>query len=204
MELLNDLDKNTVPFADNYDGTTQEPTVLPAALPNLILNGTTGIAVGMATNIPPHNLREISDAILLMVDRISESRGAAKKLQDGVMPEAEVDVDELMKHVKGPDFPTGGIVFRYSEKVEGGDAIKAAYATGRGKIVVQAKAHIEDGTRGRTHIIVSELPYAVNKSRADRTHCRVGRRWQAHRHHRHPRRVRPPRHAHRDRHQQKR
>lgn len=164
MDLLNDLDKNTVDFADNYDGTTQEPTVLPAALPNLILNGATGIAVGMATNIPPHNLNEIVDAIAVMIDRIAEKRGAAKKLQEWTLPEAEVDVDELMKFVKGPDFPTGGIVFRYSDKVEGGDAIKAAYATGRGKIVVQAKAHFEEGTRGRNHIIVTELPYAVNKS----------------------------------------
>jgi DNA gyrase subunit A len=164
MHLLNDLEKNTVTFQDNYDGTTQEPTVLPAAMPNLILNGATGIAVGMATNIPPHNMGEIVDATTLMLDRITSTRGAAKKLQDGVVPEADVDVDELMKHVKGPDFPTGAIAFRYNEKVEGGDAIKAAYATGRGKIIVQAKAHIEDGTRGRTHIIVTELPYAVNKS----------------------------------------
>lgn len=164
MDLLNDLDKNTVDFADNYDGTAQEPTVLPAALPNLILNGATGIAVGMATNIPPHNLNEIVDALMFMIDRIAEQRGAAKKLQEWTLPEAEVDVDELMKFVKGPDFPTGGIVFRYSDKVEGGDAIKAAYATGRGKIVVQAKAHFEEGTRGRNHIIVTELPYAVNKS----------------------------------------
>ncbi len=164
MDLLGDLEKNTVDFTDNYDGTTREPTVLPAALPNLILNGATGIAVGMATNIPPHNLNEIVDAIAFMIDRIAERRGAAKQLQQWTLPEAEVDVDELMKFVKGPDFPTGGIAFRYDERVEGGDAIKAAYATGRGKIVVQAKAHFEEGTRGRNHIIVTELPYAVNKS----------------------------------------
>jgi DNA gyrase subunit A len=164
MELLTDLDKDTVGFVDTYDGSNQEPVVLPAALPNLILNGTTGIAVGMASNIPPHNLREIIDATSLMLDRIAESRGAAKKLQDGTLPEADVDVDELLKFVKGPDFPTGGIIFRNDDKIEGGDAIRHAYATGRGKLIVQAKAHIEDGTRGRTHIIVSELPYAVNKS----------------------------------------
>jgi DNA gyrase subunit A len=164
MDLLNDLDKNTVDFSDNYDGTQKEPTVLPAALPNLILNGATGIAVGMATNIPPHNINEIVDATVLMLDRITEMRGAAKRMQEWQVPEAEVEVEELLKHVKGPDFPTGGLVFRYDEKIEGGDAIRAAYATGRGKVVVQAKAHIEEGTRGRNHIIVTELPYAVNKS----------------------------------------
>ncbi|MCL6512033.1 MAG: DNA topoisomerase 4 subunit A [Anaerolineae bacterium] len=164
MDLLGDLEKNTVDFTDNYDGTTREPTVLPAALPNLIVNGATGIAVGMATNIPPHNLNEIVDAIAFMIDRIAEKRGAAKKLQERALPDAEVDVDDLMKFVKGPDFPTGGIAFRYDDRVEDGDAIKAAYATGRGKIVVQAKAHFEEGTRGRNHIIVTELPYAVNKS----------------------------------------
>jgi DNA gyrase subunit A len=164
VDLLGDLEKNTVDFADNYDGTTREPTVLPAALPNLILNGATGIAVGMATNIPPHNLNEIVDAIAFMIDRIAEKRGAARKLQEWALPDAEVDVDDLMKFVKGPDFPTGGIVFRYDDRVEDGDAIKAAYATGRGKIVVQAKVHFEEGTRGRNHIIVTELPYAVNKS----------------------------------------
>ena len=91
-----------------------------------------------------------------------------------------------MKFVKGPDFPTGGIVFRYNDKVEGGDAIRTAYATGRSKIIVQAKAHIEEGQRGRTHIIVTELPYAVNKIGADRAHRRAGGRRQDHRHHRHP------------------
>ncbi|MCX6017004.1 MAG: DNA topoisomerase 4 subunit A [Chloroflexi bacterium] len=164
MELLGDLEKNTVRFNDNYDGTTQEPEVMPAALPNLILNGATGIAVGMATNIPPHNMGEIIDATMLMIERIASSRGASRRLQEGALPEADVDVDELMQFVKGPDFPTGGIVFRYDARVEGGDAIRTAYATGRGKLVVQAKAHIEEGTRGRSHIIVSELPYAVNKS----------------------------------------
>ncbi len=164
MDLLSDLEKNTVDFTDNYDGTTREPTVLPSALPNLILNGATGIAVGMATNIPPHNLNEIVDAIAFMIDRIAAKRGAAKQLQQWLLPEAEVDVDELMQFVKGPDFPTGGIAFRYDERIEGGDAIKSAYATGRGKITVQAKVHFEEGARGRNHIVVTELPYAVNKS----------------------------------------
>jgi len=164
MDLLADLEKNTVDFADNYDGTTREPTVLPAALPNLLVNGATGIAVGMATNIPPHNLNEVVDATTFLIDRITAKRGAAKALQEWTLPEVEVDVDELMQFIKGPDFPTGGIVFRYDERAEGNDAIKAAYATGRGKIIVQAKAHFEEGARGRNHIIVTELPYAVNKS----------------------------------------
>ncbi|HEY3340833.1 MAG TPA: DNA topoisomerase (ATP-hydrolyzing), partial [Anaerolineae bacterium] len=150
MDMLADLEKDTVDFQDNFDGTLQEPTVLPAALPNLIVNGATGIAVGMATNIPPHNLSEVLDATVYLIDNW-------KRLED-------VDVDELMKFVKGPDFPTGGIAFRYNDKVEGGDAVKAMYATGRSKITVQAKAHIEEGQRGKTHIIVTELPYEVNKS----------------------------------------
>ena len=155
-ELLTDLEKDTVNWQENYDGSKQEPTVLPAALPNLILNGATGIAVGMATNIPPHNLGEIVDATCYMIDRW-------KKLDD-------VTVNDLMRYVKGPDFPTGGIIFRYNDTkgkeddMFGGDAVKSAYATGRGKIVMQAKAHIEEGNRGKTHIIVTALPYAVNKS----------------------------------------
>jgi DNA gyrase subunit A len=150
MDMLNDLEKETVDFQDNFDGTLQEPAVLPAALPNLIINGATGIAVGMATNIPPHNLSEICDAIVYLIDNW-------KRLED-------VDVNDLMRFVKGPDFPTGGIAFRYNDRVEGGDAIKAMYATGRSKVIVQAKAHIEEGQRGKTHIIVTELPYEVNKS----------------------------------------
>jgi len=150
MELLTDLDKNTVEYQDNFDGTLQEPTVLPSALPNLLINGATGIAVGMATNIPPHNMSEVCDATTYLIDNW-------KRLE-------EVDVDELMKFIKGPDFPTGGIAFRYNDKVEGGDAIKAMYATGRSKITAQAKAHIEEGQRGKTYIIVTELPYEVNKS----------------------------------------
>ncbi len=154
-ELLTDLEKDTVNWQDNYDGSKQEPTVLPSALPNLILNGATGIAVGMATNIPPHNMGEIVDATCYMIDRW-------KKLED-------VTVNDLMRYVKGPDFPTGGIIFRYNDTkgkddMFGGDSIKSTYATGRGKIVMQAKAHIEEGNRGKTHIIVTELPYAVNKS----------------------------------------
>jgi len=162
MDVLNDLDKNTVLFTDNYDGTQKEPSVLPAAFPNLLVNGATGIAVGMATNIPPHNLGEVCDGLTFMIDAIVP---LMKKTQPGEsLPEAEVDVDDLMRFVKGPDFPTGAIAFRFNEAVEGGDAIKACYATGRGKVIVQAKAHIEEGTRGKTHIIVTELPYGVNKA----------------------------------------
>ena len=168
VDLLADLDKNTVTWQDNYDGTQKEPTVVPAGFPNLIVNGATGIAVGMATNIPPHNLGEIVDATVFMLERMAATKAAKATIKPGepmpALPEPDVDVDELIKFVKGPDFPTGAIAFRYNDAVEGGDAIKATYATGRGKIIVQAKAHIEEGTRGRTHIIVTELPYAVNKS----------------------------------------
>ncbi len=162
MHVMADIDKETVPWNDNYDGTQKEPSVLPGALPNLLVNGATGIAVGMATNIPPHNLGEVVDATFLMLDRYIALGRRVKK--EELLPEIEVDVEELMKYIKGPDFPTGGIAFRYNDAVEGGDAIKLCYATGRGKITVQAKAHIEDGQRGKTHIIVTELPYGVNKA----------------------------------------
>lgn len=162
MDLLADLDKDTVLWQDNYDGTQREPTVLPAALPNLLLNGATGIAVGMATNIPPHNMGEIVDGTCFMIDKYLEAPRTIKLNES--LPESDVEVEQLMKFIKGPDFPTGGIAFRYNDAVEGGDAIKTCYATGRGKILVQAKAHLEDGQRGKSHIIVTELPYAVNKS----------------------------------------
>ncbi len=162
MEMLADIDKNTVDFQENFDGTLMEPTVLPAAAPNLIVNGATGIAVGMATNIPPHNLAEICDATAFIIDKILQSK--KRWSQDDPLPDVEIDVDDLLKFVKGPDFPTGGIVFRYNDKVEGGDALRMMYATGRSKLIVQAKAHIEEGQRGKTHIIVTELPYEVNKS----------------------------------------
>jgi DNA gyrase subunit A len=139
-EMLVDLDKNTVDFRDNYDGSEQEPSVLPAKLPNLLLNGQIGIAVGMATNIPPHNLSELIDATIHIIDN----------------PE-DVTLDDLLKHVKGPDFPTGGIVYA-------GDGMRQAYATGRGGIVVRAVAEIEETKKGRFQIIVSEMPYGVNKA----------------------------------------
>lgn len=149
-ELLADIQKDTVDFVPNFDGSLKEPAILPSAVPNLLINGASGIAVGMATNIPPHNLGEVADALVYLIDRWN-------KLDD-------VSSDDLMKFIKGPDFPTGGIVFRYDESVEGGDAIRLAYATGRGHVTVQAKAHIEEIARGKANIIVTELPYQVNKA----------------------------------------
>ena len=139
-ELLADIDKNTVDFGPNYDATTEQPLVLPSRLPNLLVNGSAGIAVGMATNIPPHNLNEICSAVTLLLEN----------------PEATVE--DLMEIVTGPDFPTGGTIL-------GREGIKAAYATGRGRIVVRAKAFVEEAARGgRYQIVVTELPYQVNKA----------------------------------------
>src|SRR5512134_8483 len=149
-EMLRDMEKETVDMRPNYDESREEPLVLPAAVPNLLVNGATGIAVGMATNIPPHNLAEVCDAIAYLITRWDKID--------------RVSVDDLMKFIKGPDFPTGGVMFRYNETVEGGDAIRAAYATGRGRVIVQAKAFIEEAERGKSRIIVTELPYQVNKS----------------------------------------
>lgn len=137
-ELLADIDKDTVDFRDNYDGTTQEPTVLPAKLPNLLLNGQVGIAVGMATSIPPHNLNEIVDATVYKIDH----------------PDATLD--ELLQFIKGPDFPTGGVVY-------GAGSIRQAYATGRGGVIVRGVAEIVEGQKGRHQIVISEIPYALNK-----------------------------------------
>ncbi|HEU5122179.1 MAG TPA: DNA gyrase subunit A [Candidatus Saccharimonadales bacterium] len=138
-ELLIDLDKETVDFRDNYDGSEQEPAVLPAKLPNLLLNGQIGIAVGMATSIPPHNLGELVDATIELIDN------------------KEATIDDLLKYVKGPDFPTGAIVY-------GGAPMKQAYQTGRGSVTIRAVANIEETKKGRHQIIVSEMPYAVNKA----------------------------------------
>jgi DNA gyrase subunit A len=138
-EMLFDIEKDTVDFVPNYDGSKKQPSVLPAKLPNLLLNGQMGIAVGMATNIPPHNLGELVDAITEIIDN----------------PEATLD--DLIKHVKGPDFPTGGIMF-------GADSIRQAYGTGKGSIIVRAVANIEEDKKGNPSIVISEIPYAVNKS----------------------------------------
>jgi DNA gyrase subunit A len=137
-ELLEELDSDTVDFGPNYDESKREPTVLPARFPNLLVNGSSGIAVGMATNIPPHNLGEVTNAIIAMID------------------DPDIAVDKLMQHVKGPDFPTGGFVV-------GRSGIRDAYRTGRGRIVMRARAHIEELRGGKSAIIVSELPYAVRK-----------------------------------------
>ncbi|PID31670.1 DNA gyrase subunit A [Candidatus Saccharibacteria bacterium] len=138
-ELLHDLDKDTVDFRDNYDGSEQEPVVLPAKLPNLLLNGQVGIAVGMATSIPTHNLGELVDATIHLIDN------------------KDATVDDLLKHVKGPDFPTGAVVY-------GGEPMRQAYQTGRGSVTIRAVAEIEETKRGRHRIVVSEMPYAVNKA----------------------------------------
>lgn len=140
MEMLTDIDKDTVNFSPNYDDRLKEPDVLPSRFPNLLVNGSSGIAVGMATNIPPHNLGETIDAVCMLIDN----------------PDAEVA--ELMECIPGPDFPTGGIIM-------GRSGIRAAYATGKGKITVRAKTEIVEGKNGRFKIVVTELPYQVNKAR---------------------------------------
>ncbi|NLE75829.1 MAG: DNA gyrase subunit A, partial [Chloroflexi bacterium] len=149
MEMLTDIDKGTVDFVPNFDGTLREPTVLPAALPNLLVNGASGIAVGMTTNIPPHNLGEVCDALSYMIDCQIKHR--------------EVTLDALMRFIQGPDFPTGGVIYRYASGGEKGvDAIANAYGLGRGQLEVQAKVHIEEMSRSRSRIVVTELPYQVN------------------------------------------
>ena len=140
MRMLSDIDKETVDFMPNYDDRLEEPVVLPSRFPNILVNGSTGIAVGMATNIPPHNLGEVIDGVCCLIDN----------------PEASLD--ELMEHVKGPDFPTGGVIM-------GRSGIRAAYGTGRGKIIVRAKAQIEEFKNNRERIVVTEIPFMVNKAR---------------------------------------
>lgn len=142
-ELLIDIDKNTVDFGDNFDGSLQEPLVLPARLPNLLLNGSSGIAVGMATNIPPHNLRELVDAIQYLIDNYDEID--------------DIPIEELLKRVPGPDFPTGGIIV-------GDEGILQAYSTGRGRLVVRGQAHIEEMGSNRHRIVITEIPYQLGKS----------------------------------------
>ncbi len=137
LEMLADIEKETVDYIPNFDDSRKEPTVLPSKFPNLLVNGSTGIAVGMATNIPPHNLREVVDAARYLLEN----------------PDAALD--ELMEYVPGPDFPTGGIIM-------GRSGIRAAYGTGRGKITLRAKAEIVENNKGRSQIIVSELPFQVN------------------------------------------
>ncbi|HPP67955.1 MAG TPA: DNA gyrase subunit A [Clostridiales bacterium] len=140
LEMLTDIDKETVEFRPNYDDRLKEPVVLPSRFPNLLVNGSMGIAVGMATNIPPHNLTEVVDGMCCLIDN------------------PDTDLDELMEHIKGPDFPTAGIIM-------GRSGIRAAYGTGKGKLIVRARAEIEEGKNGRYRIVVTELPYQVNKAR---------------------------------------
>ena len=144
MEMLADIDMDTVDFTPNFDETEKEPTVLPSRYPNLMVNGTSGIAVGMATNIPPHNLREVIAAVVKIIDNEVEN-------------DRETDIEELMDIVKGPDFPTGAMVI-------GKRGIEEAYRTGRGKIKVRAVTDIEAMPNGKSRIIVSEIPYMVNKA----------------------------------------
>lgn len=138
-ELLRDLDKNTVDFSTNFDDSLQEPTVLPSYLPNLLINGASGIAVGMATNIPPHNLSDVVDAVVALIDKPS------------------VENDDLIKIIKAPDFPTGGIIYGY-------EGVREAYQTGRGRVVIRAKANVETMKNDRENIVITELPYQVNKT----------------------------------------
>ena len=145
MEMLADINKNTVDFVPNFDETEKEPVVLPSRYPNLLVNGTSGIAVGMATNIPPHNLSEVTDAVIKLIDNyVQENR--------------ETEIEELLEIVKGPDFPTGAMIL-------GKQGIEQAYRTGRGKIKVRAVTDIEPMPNGKQRIVVTELPYMVNKAR---------------------------------------
>jgi DNA gyrase subunit A len=151
--MLQDIEQNTVDFTDNFDGSLQEPVILPAALPNLLVNGATGIAVGMATNIPPHNLGEVCDGLVYVAERWSTRD--------------KIGVDELIKIIPGPDFPTGGVIYRYRDDPVTGaklDTIREAYAEGRGRIVTQARVDLEEIGGGKVNIVVTELPYAVQKS----------------------------------------
>jgi len=154
QEILADIDKETVDFVPNFDDTLTEPSVLPAVLPNLLINGASGIAVGMTTSIPPHNLDEVCDALIYLIDNY-------RKRED-------ITVEDLTHFIRGPDFPTGGVVYRYSGQDGNGeqtDLIRNAYALGRGRFTMQAQVHIEEMSRSRSRIVVTELPYQVNKTR---------------------------------------
>ncbi|NJN84711.1 MAG: hypothetical protein HC802_22090 [Caldilineaceae bacterium] len=150
--MLEDLDKDTVEWHDNFDNSLREPDILPAALPNLLINGSSGIAVGMATNIPPHNLGEVVDALVFMIDNFA-------KIED-------ITFEHLLNFIHGPDFPTGGILYRYRQDSKTGDetdAIAQGYSVGRARLILQAKAHFEEMSRNRSRIVITELPYQTNK-----------------------------------------
>ncbi len=140
VELLRDIQKETVDYGSNYDDTLKEPLVVPSRFPNILVNGASGIAVGMATNIPPHQLGEVIDGCIAYID------------------DADITIEDLMEHVKGPDFPTGGLIL-------GKEGIRSAYHTGRGSVIMRAKAHFEDMNNGKQRIVVTEIPYQVNKAR---------------------------------------
>src|SRR3989304_3127286 len=147
MEILADIEKDTVDFLDNFDGSLKEPAVLPSGIPNLLVNGATGIAVGMATSVPPHNLGEVCDALIFMLENWT-------KLE-------QVSVEDLMRFIPAPDFPTGGIIVTGKGEGEG---LPAAYGTGRARPSPPARAHIEEMGRGRSRLLVTELPYQTNKA----------------------------------------
>ena len=149
-QLLIDIDKETVDFVENFDNSLKEPSVLPAYLPNMLINGASGIAVGMSTNIPPHNIGEVVKACVYMLSHWHTMD--------------DITIEDLMKFIKGPDFPTGGVVYSHKETEDEENPVMQAYATGRGKIILRAKVHIEDMGRGKSRIIVSELPYQANKT----------------------------------------
>ncbi|WP_275942679.1 DNA gyrase subunit A, partial [Candidatus Hakubella thermalkaliphila] len=140
MEMLRDIDKETVDLVNNFDNTLQEPVVLPSRFPNLLVNGSSGIAVGMATNIPPHNLSEVIDGVIAYIEN------------------PDITMDQLLKIIKGPDFPTGGLIM-------GRDGIRSAYERGRGIIKMRGRAHVEQTKSGRSRIVVTEIPFQVNKAR---------------------------------------
>ncbi|MBN1486917.1 MAG: DNA gyrase subunit A [Anaerolineae bacterium] len=148
LDLLTDIDKDTVDWSDNFDGTLKEPIVLPSRLPNLLINGSSGIAVGMSTNIPPHNLGEVIDACVHLLNNWEQQE--------------DIAVEDLMEFITGPDFPTGGLVYR-RDREDGENALLKAYATGRGRVTVRARAHLEEAARGRQRIVITEIPYQINK-----------------------------------------
>lgn len=156
QEMLADIEKETVDFVENFDGSLTEPKTLPAKLPNFLVNGASGIAVAMATNVPPHNLGEICDALVYVIGQMMKGKADA------------ISVEDLLQFVQGPDFPTGGILYRYAQGADGDDEsedlISSGYAVGRGRFTVQAKTHIEEMTRNRHRIVVTELPYQTNKT----------------------------------------
>ena len=153
-EILADIGRNTVDFVDNFDGSLTEPKVLPTRLPNFLVNGAAGIAVGMATSVPPHNLNEVCDALIFMLDRMAKKK--------------DISIDELLTYIKGPDFPTGGIIYRYArgkgKSEETSDVLRSGYAVGRGRVTVQAKVHMEEMSRNRNRLVITELPYQTNKA----------------------------------------